>query len=205
MRMLAATIAVMVVACGDGGTSGGPDAPLALDAAAVDADPCVPGLRQCDNCLDDDDDGRRDGDDNECTGPYDDDEGSFRTIFFDDDLQPVLECFFDDTTGAGDDQCFRHVCCALGYTDPADCPISAQTFQPEECDDPQRAACLAFCEPLTPPTCDCFGCCTICDDAGGACRDIMIRPAVAPNCDASTYADTAACPACVKTADCVGP
>jgi hypothetical protein len=61
------------------------------------------------------------------------------------------------------------------------------------------------CGALTPPGCDCFGCCTVCDPTTNDCFDILTNPATAPNCDATTIGDPVACPRCTKVASCGTP
>jgi hypothetical protein len=60
--------------------------------------------------------------------------------------------------------------------------------------------CIDYCGALTPPGCDCFGCCTVCDDAG--CEDIFINPAVSPDCDQEHLHDADVCAECTKSEDC---
>ncbi len=174
------------------------------DPFAPDAGPhegCDPGSPQCNNCVDDDDDGLVDGFDPECVGPLDDREDSFSTGIAGDNIDAIKQdCFFDGNSGAGDDRCDMHVCCLLDLGDEG-CPpeYKPSQFDPEDCE--PSADCIANCLPLTPPGCDCFGCCTICNDAGD-CYDILTNEAVAPDCDQSVIADPALCPRCVKTEDC---
>jgi hypothetical protein len=156
---------------------------------------CVPGGPQCNNCVDDDGDGLIDGADPECTGPSDQREDSFATGIPGDNVDPVFQdCFFDGNSGEGDDGCFRPTCC---LTDgPGDgCPPPGPP--PNDCTVSQQ--CIDTCGPLTPPGCDCFGCCTVCDDT--TCVDIATGLA-SSSCNADNLADTTACPRCVKATDC---
>jgi hypothetical protein len=171
------------------------------DPNAPDAGPsqgCVPGGAQCNNCLDDDNDGRIDGADPECTGAADNDESSFATgISGDNRDDRRQDCFFDGNSGEGDDKCSIHTCCLLDV-----CPSTLQpTYNPAECTPSQD--CINNCEPLTPPGCDCFGCCTVCDDLG--CVDIYTNPAVAPDCDELSIRDPAKCPTCTQSSQCGTP
>jgi hypothetical protein len=219
------TACVVATGCGDdGGSSGGTDAAddgdggVADDAGIVDAPGsnadatvppgCVMGVDQpqCNNCLDDDNDGTIDGFDIECTGATDDDEGGFATGINGDNIDTVKQdCFFDGNSGSGDDGCEIHVCCLLGAPDQASCPFGPQMYDPAECDDPQSERCRMNCFDLTPPGCDCFGCCTLCDPVTDVCRDVITNPATAPNCDATTLNDPAACPSCTKVETCNNP
>lgn len=181
---------------GDGGTGDGPTPPAG----------CMPGGPECNNCLDDDNDGTIDGFDIECTSALDDDEATFATGIPGDNMDTVnQDCFFDGDSGAGNDGCNIHVCCLLGAPDQASCPFGANQYDPAECDDPQTVQCQTVCGALTPPGCDCFGCCTVCDPATNICYDIITNPATAPDCDATTLADPVACPRCTKVVNCGTP
>jgi hypothetical protein len=219
MRGLALSIVVLgLVACGssggsnvDGPPGGGPDSP----PGSIDADPnhpdgvippgCVDGGTQCSDCIDNDGDGRIDGFDPECTGAIDDDEGSFGTGIPGDNIDQYLQdCFFDGNSGGGND-CAWHTCCMLvppPWTDP--CPLTGgPAWDPASCADSQTAQCLSDCGPLIPPGCDCFGCCTVCDDAG--CEDIVMNPSIDPDCDYSSIHDPAKCFPCFQNQECDNP
>ncbi|HEU0032032.1 MAG TPA: hypothetical protein VFQ53_15470 [Kofleriaceae bacterium] len=182
---------------GDGGGSG--------DGGITGCDPTFP---ECSDCADNDGDGDIDGFDVECTGPFDDNEASFATGIPGDNIDPVQQdCFFDGNSGAGDDGCNIHVCCLLGATTKADCPLGANQYNPQECPPPIGTGtisqmCIDTCGKLAPPGCDCFGCCTVCDPATNMCFDIDINPAVSPDCDASNISDPAKCLRCTKNTQC---
>jgi len=168
----------------------------------VDLGACTAGNTQCTNCVDDDGDGRVDGSDPECTGAIDDDESSFASgIAGDNKDDKWQDCFFDGNSGAGDDGCMYHTCCLLGTGPGTDCPVDPN-FDPVTDCPAQTPGCQSLCQPITPPGCDCFGCCTLCDAAG--CADVLIQPAVAPNCSYETLHDPSVCPSCVKAPDCGG-
>ena len=114
------------------------------------ADWCGTGGCICNNGLDDDGDGLIDGLDPECTGPLDNDEGTFSTGIPGDNRDPKWQdCFFDGNSGAGDDRCRYATECLYGTLsqDDPDCETSQ--------------ACIDYCRRLTPNGCDCFGCCTV--------------------------------------------
>ena len=91
-------------ATGDGG-NGGDGSTTFIDAPPFDGT-CTPGGPQCSNCKDDDGDGLIDGFDPECTGPFDNDEGSFATGIPGDNKDAInQDCFFDGNSGAGNDGC----------------------------------------------------------------------------------------------------
>lgn len=208
----------LVVGCGDDGGGGGGDDDGTIDADTTqdpDADPtmnpidadlstCDPAAPQCSNGCDDDNDGTIDGDDVECTGALDDDESSFATGINGDNMDVVnQDCFFDGNSGGGDDRCNQHVCCMLGLTSQ-ECMQRGydNNFDPSVDGDcpPVSADCVENCAPYTPPGCDCFGCCTICDDTG--CYDVVTNPLTAPECDAAVISDPTKCPRCEKVEEC---
>jgi hypothetical protein len=200
-----------------------PDAnPIAADANP-NATECSATGSECNNCIDDDDDGVIDGADPECTGLEDNDEGSFATDIPGDNVDAIKQdCFFDGNSGSGDDGCDLHVCCFLepfvdccegDETAAADGCIefTGPKYDANECTPTQQ--CIDSCSPLTPPGCDCFGCCTICE--GGNCQDVLTNPAIyeQENCDGldnptegqcCESENLDACYSCTKSVDC-GP
>ncbi len=157
---------------------------------------CVPGPTQCSNCIDDDGDGAIDGFDAQCTSALDRREDSFATGIPGDNSDAIKQdCYYDGNSGAGDDGCDLHVCCLLA--DDA-CPDADWDRASADCTVSQE--CVAACAPLTPPGCDCFGCCTVCD--GASCFDILIHPKLSPNCDVDVLSDPQACLRCEKQRDC---
>ncbi len=183
----------------DGGGSGDGD-------GGVDAPPfggeCTPGGSvECADCVDNDGDMKIDGFDPECSGPADDREDSFATGIPGDNIDATMQdCFFDGNSGAGNDGCNQHVCCLLQAADQTECAAlapeaDASKYDIAECYMPfgqtaVPAKCTMNCGPLTPPGCDCFGCCTVCGEDG--CRDIVLNPLVSPTCDESNITDAGA-------------
>lgn len=177
---------------GDGGTSdgsgvGGTGAGTSATAGTTSSGGTTATTgAACDNGIDDDGDGLVDGLDPECTGPFDNDEGSFATGIPGDNRDPKWQdCFFDGNSGAGDDGCRYHTDCLYGLREP---------------DDPSCAlaeACVEYCRPLTPNGCDCFGCCTI-QREDGTTVDVF----EAATCSLATLDDTDACPRCTKSTAC---
>jgi hypothetical protein len=166
--------------------------------------PCSPGNAQCNNCVDDDGDDLIDGDDPECTGSLDNDEGSFATgIPGDNKDTKWQDCFFDGNSGAGDDGCRYHTCCLLGAESGAECAVDSN-FDPGADCPVQTQTCIDYCAPLAPPGCDCFGCCTVCDPDTNVCTDVLTNPAVAPNCRLGSIDDPEVCPPCIKNDECGG-
>jgi hypothetical protein len=219
MKILSCMILVLAVACGgnngggddggddDGGGDGGmvtPDAMIPVPASCVNGP--IPTNPECSDCIDNDGDGEIDTFDVQCSGPLDDAENSFATGIPGDNMDAVnQDCFFDGNSGAGNDGCNIHVCCLLGAPDKASCPIGANQYNPMECPPPIGTTplsqmCIDVCGALAPPGCDCFGCCTICNDT--ACADVIINPQTSPNCTPDTITDPAFCKACTKVPSC---
>ena len=165
---------------GTGGSSG------SAGSSTGGADWCGTGGCICSNGLDDDGDGLIDGLDPECTGPLDNDEGTFSTGIPGDNRDPKWQdCFFDGNSGAGDDRCRYATGCLTGELaqDDPDCETSR--------------ACVDYCRRLTPNGCDCFGCCTV-QDADGRETNVMLGG----TCSVSNLGDETVCPRCTKTVDC---
>ena len=216
---------------GDGGGSGEIDAFEAIIDAPPFGGSCTPvaGAPECSDCVDNDTDGYTDGFDPQCSGPLDRLEGSFETGIPGDNMDATYQdCFFDGDSGGGNDGCSTHVCCLLqagGSTPNANDDITAcMALAPEsnynkydrnKCyqpfgNTPVPTKCTMNCGPLAPPGCDCFGCCTVCD--AGGCRDVVLNPAVSPNCTQDTISNNGPdgqdntgdepCKRCTKTANC---
>lgn len=146
---------------------------------------CGSSLCACSDGQDNDGDGLSDGFDSECTGPFDDDETTFATGIPGDNRDPKWQdCFFDGNSGAGDDDCRYHTDCLTG-----DLPASDDSCTLTD-------ACVDYCAPLTPPGCDCFGCCEV--QNGDSVVSVMIGSA----CSLDSIDDEAACPRCVQTDTC---
>jgi hypothetical protein len=211
--------ASLVVGCGSknnagddggddaGGGDGGPH-DAAIPPGCTQPDLSKP---QCANCIDDDGDGRIDSFDLNCTGPLDNDEATFKTGIPGDNVDPVKQdCFFDGNSGAGNDGCDIHVCCILGATSQATCPIGANQYDPTKCpppigNTPLSQNCIDYCGALTPPGCDCFGCCTLCDPVTNICYDIATNPSTSPNCTVDVLSDPTKCLRCTQQTTCGDP
>jgi hypothetical protein len=213
----------LLAACGNhpDGSGATPDAAGTGMGDAAGGGKCSPTAGpQCANCRDDDGDGKIDGFDPQCSGSLDNDEASFATGIPGDNIDAInQDCFFDGNSGAGNDGCNQHVCCLLGATAKAECATKltgivnnptqeGNKYNVAECFAPLGSAavpskCKSTCGPITPPGCDCFGCCTICDPANPlTCFDIALNPATSPGCTTSTLSDPAICKRCTKVADC---
>lgn len=222
---LLACLSLFLFACGSNGSSSGdPDASTGDGSSATDPPPysgmCDPAsTSQCSNCKDDDGDGKIDGFDLQCSGPRDNDERSFSTGIPGDNVDAInQDCFFDGNSGGGNDGCNQHVCCLLGATTKADCAAKltglvnnpsqeGNKYNVAECFAPMGSAvvpakCTMTCGPLTPPGCDCFGCCTLCDPSIPGCADIALNPVTSPGCTTDTLDDPAICKRCTKVPSC---
>jgi hypothetical protein len=133
--------------------------------------------------------------DPECTGPCDDDESSFQTGLPGDNMDCKQDCFFDGNSGQGDDGCNWDLRCDpnnpgelinCAYTGGNNC----ENMPPNQTDE-----CIMFCEQYVPPGCDCFGCCTVCDDQG-MCIDIFLNSS--PDC---SFDNLDACSLCTSQID----
>ena len=182
--------------CGDGSSTPGGDGnatdmdsgPAIPDSAippdAPGSELCPDGGCACSNGLDDDGDGLIDGFDPECTGPFDQDEGSFATGIPGDNRDPVWQdCFFDGNSGSGDDGCRYNTECLTGERSGEECALSDE--------------CIEFCRARTPNGCDCFGCCEITLEDGSA-----VLVTIGESCSLENIEDETACPRCVQSTDC---
>ena len=167
----------------EGGTCGGDPTNSAISAELCDG-PCA-----CDDGQDNDGDGLVDGQDPECTAPYDDDEGSFATGIPGDNKDDCQDCFFDGNSGHGDDGCQYATECLYG-NDPGgnsgchNCEIA------DQCED--------FCRPRTPNGCDCFGCCEV-YRPDGTSKTVFLGT----GCDYEDLDNEELCPTCVQSEVCV--
>ncbi len=144
-------------------------------------EPCA-----CSDGIDNDGDGVVDGFDSECTGPFDDDEGSFATGISGDNMDPKWQdCFFDGDSGAGNDGCRYSTECLTGELPPTDpdCIVSDE--------------CINFCQKFTPSGCDCFGCCEVYDSQGQV-HNVVIGS----ECSDENLDDPTKCMTCTPTDQC---
>ena len=195
-------------AAGSGGVSG--------DAAIDAAKPCVQvkcsgQIYACGNCKDDDGDGKVDMNDPECLSPCQDTERTFANE------RPgqghgacILDCYFDQDSGFGNDDCiYSHECDALSVApdyppEGPRCAYDPATKLPRNmtCAAPQSDKCRSVCAPLTPNGCDCFGCCK----APGASTAVFsgsVDDNDVPSCDFEHLADPTRCKPCTQVASCI--
>jgi len=176
---------------------------------------CQGKIYQCGDCVDNDGDQREDSNDPDCTGPCDNTEDSYYGGIPGQNNAPCRQdCYFDQDTGSGNDQCYwSHECDPLSLA--PDYPPSGDpqcTYQPDAkvpgsnstCDGlsaTQASACLDSCLPLTPNGCDCFGCCQLPADSG---KFVWLGSSLknAGTCDAAHVDDPAACRPCTPVPSC---
>jgi len=171
----------------DAGDAGVPPLPDSGSDAGADAGdqqcvvtPCQQShTYECGDCVDNDGDGFTDMLDPDCLGPCHNSESSyFGNIPGQNNAPCKHDCYFDKDTGHGNDDCFwNHICDPLepqlgctGYQGPDYVYPSSPSYCGEggnyscTCEDlqaNQTQTCLDTCLPLTPPGCDCFGCCEL--------------------------------------------
>jgi len=206
-------------AAGAGGevpTTGGMSAGGTAGAAqGCQESACQGKVYKCGDCMDNDGDGLIDSADPECTGPCDDTEDSYYGGIPGQNNAPCREdCYFDQDTGTGNDQCFwSHQCdsksiapdfppsgdshCA--YDEGSKVPGSNASC--EELRTTQTSTCLNVCLPITPNGCDCFGCCEL-PSASGNYVWIGSGTQNVGTCDGDHLDDPTACRPCTPVRSC---
>ncbi len=155
---------------------------------------CGNKVYECGDGIDNDGDGKTDQEDPECTGPCDNDEGSFATGIPGDNVDCKQDCFFDGNSGSGDDKCEWNLKC-----DPENpgenigCPYTPGPMCDNQAPTPTQE-CKDFCEALVPNGCDCFGCCRVSTPNG----DVDIFLGGNPDCSLDNLG---ACEPCTYQAD----
>jgi hypothetical protein len=191
-----ASLVIVDAPIGDGPLGGGADArpggttdgaPLVNDAGqALCNEGGVLVVCECSDGVNNDSDTFIDSADPECTGPFDNDEGSFATGIPGDNSDPYAQdCFFDGDSGGGNDGCRWDIRCEE--------PPNGQ-----HCNNTQLAGCDK-CRPLVPNGCDCFGCCDVFVD--GVSHTVRIID----TCTADEIDNETLCPPCTKVEACVNP
>ena len=136
---------------------------------------CQTHLYLCGDCVDNDGDGLTDSEDPDCLGPCDNTEDSYYGGIPGQNNAPCkMDCYFDQDSGPGNDDCYWHHKCdelsvAPDYPPSGDpkCEYNARTKLPgtdmscAEAFEDQSDTCEEVCGPLTPNGCDCFGCCEL--------------------------------------------
>lgn len=141
---------------------------------------CQGHVYECGDLVDNDNDGLIDYQDPDCLGPCDNTEDSLFGGIPGQNASPCTQdCYFDQDTGQGNDQCYwSHWCdpnsvapnyypepqngAVCAYDETKMVPVS--NGPPQSCADlyeAQSQNCYDYCGPLTPNGCDCFGCCDL--------------------------------------------
>lgn len=158
--------------------------------------PQCPGAFDCNDGVDNDGDGLVDTEDPECVSPCHNDEDTTYHGLPIGGGDCTADCYFDQDVGMGNDGCVWEVTCdPLGPGDRLQC--FADPDDPACNNLPEHPRCPVLCEPLTPPGCDCYGCCTFPARSGGEDRWLEH-----PDC---TLDDPESCPLCTKQVGCANP
>ncbi|HZF52777.1 MAG TPA: hypothetical protein VE093_29175 [Polyangiaceae bacterium] len=169
----------------------------------------------CGDCIDNDGDCSIDSADTQCLGPCDNTENSFYGGISGQNNSPCKsDCYFDQDTGSGNDDCFwSHKCDPLEVApnyppEGSQCAYSPSSNIPgyngtcATAFSTQSAQCLSYCGPLTPNGCDCFGCCVI----PGAPTTVWLgseNPAGTGSCNINTVNDPTKCKPCTQVQACL--
>ena len=174
---------------------------------------CQDHLYDCGNCLDDDGDGLVDMEDADCLGPCDDSEEFFYgNIPGQNQGNCVQDCYFDQDSGGGNDDCAWSFQCDPLSPAGQNCAYDPSTTvsHAEGSGDCatlgalQSQQCTSACLPLTPNGCDCFGCCQV----PGAPTAIWVGSLDEndnPTCDLAHVADPTRCTPCTQVGACLNP
>ena len=176
---------------------------------------CQGKVYACGDCLDNDGDCAVDAADTQCLGPCDNTEDSFFGGIPGQNNSPCKsDCYFDQDTGSGNDDCYwSHKCDPL-EVGPSYPPEGSQCAYnpnanipgyPGSCSSAfatQSMTCTSYCGPLTPNGCDCFGCCAI----PGAPTTVWLgseNPSGVGSCTLANLNDPTKCKPCTQVAACL--
>ncbi|APR87552.1 hypothetical protein A7982_12901 [Minicystis rosea] len=180
---------------------------------------CQGHVYQCGDCIDNDGDGLVDAEDPECLGPCDNTEnGYYGGIPGQSGPSCTVDCYFDQDSGSGNDDChWNHKCdphevapdyypeskngASCAYDPNANTPGTSGTC--DQLYDAQSTTCMDFCGPLTPNGCDCFGCCEL--PAGGG-KYVWLGSEDANgngSCDLAHVTDPSRCQPCMPVKACL--
>lgn len=182
---------------------------------------CQGHTYECGDTLDNDGDGKSDALDPDCLGPCDNTEGSYYGGIPGQNNAPCkADCYFDQDTGPGNDDCYwNHECDPLAVAPDyppegldssgkpycmydANAKTAGTSKSCAELDATQSKTCDDYCGPLTPNGCDCFGCCEL--PAGGG-KFVYLGSMVngQGSCDIASLSDPAKCKPCTPVKACL--
>ncbi|APR87559.1 hypothetical protein A7982_12908 [Minicystis rosea] len=180
---------------------------------------CQGHVYECGDCIDNDGDGLVDAEDPECLGPCDNTEnGYYGGIPGQSGPSCTVDCYFDQDSGSGNDDChWNHKCdphevapdyypeskngVSCAYDSNANTSGTSKTC--DELYDAQSTTCMDYCGPLTPNGCDCFGCCEL--PAGGG-KYVWLGSEDANgngSCDLDHVSDPSRCQPCMPVKACL--
>ncbi|GAB4198083.1 MAG: hypothetical protein OHK0013_06800 [Sandaracinaceae bacterium] len=145
---------------------------------------------QCGDCRDNDGDGLGDARDPGCLGPCDNTEDVY-DIGIGDTATCLVDCYFDQDQGPGNDGCRYDQSCDMLEPDAPTCPYSP----PAMCDRIE-GRCGTVCGPLVPNGCDCFGCCELPGGSGNFVYLGSVPLNGAPACSPETATNPDSCRPC---------
>jgi hypothetical protein len=171
--------------------------------------------------LDNDNDGLIDYQDPDCLGPCDNTEDSFYGgIPGQAGPACVVDCYFDNDSGSGNDDCHWNHQCDEHEMAPDYYPESNNGSQCEydpnantsgtgsSCDElymTQSQTCYDICGPLTPNGCDCFGCCELPGNPGNYVWLGSEDTAGNGKCTLANLTDPNFCEPCKPVQACLNP
>jgi len=182
---------------------------------------CSNQIHECGDGIDNDGDGLIDAADPDCLGACDDTEKSYYGRLPGSNGPPCsTDCYFDQDVGTGNDDCrWSHKCdphevapdyypepesgSSCAYNPAASIPGTLSTCA--DLQTTQSPLCHAYCDPLIPNGCDCFGCCEL---PAGSAKYVWIGSEDANGmgtCDLAHAADSTKCHPCEPVPSCLNP
>jgi len=205
-----ATTTTTTTTTSDTGAASATSTTGAAGAGACLETECQGRVYLCGNCQDDDQDGLVDAADPDCLGPCHNAEDTYYgSIPGQNGGNCSKDCYFDQDSGGGNDDCAWDQRCDSLEPDPVRCaydPTIGVGTPPGTCDEAlasQSEQCQSTCLPLVPNGCDCFGCCTIV----GAPTPVWLgseRDGLG-SCTRDTLADPESCRPCTPVTACLNP
>lgn len=184
---------------------------------------CQAHLYECGDAIDNDGDGLIDSDDPDCLGACDNTEGSYDgAIPGQSGAGCTVDCYFDADSGSGNDDChWSHKCdpnevspgyhpesnegSYCGYDPAAQVPGVSLPTTCADLHDTQSPGCHAYCAPLVPNGCDCFGCCELPAGSGNHAWIGSLDANGNGICDLAHALDPTKCEPCEPVPGCLNP